>query len=131
MISNISCPVSKKLILVSGLRPFVHPGSQINWSLCTACLQTTQHNSSPLLRYGTAGTSHSPWPASTFSSLDGHAILRGEGWGRAGSGTTVTLAKKKPVHVVPGPKRPKHTGIRLGPFIMKGWQEPSLEEAPS
>lgn len=78
----MSCPVAKKLVLIAGLRPFVHLRSQINWSLCIACLWATQHNPFPPLYDGTADTS-SP-PSSKCSSLIGLVILRGESQRRPG-----------------------------------------------
>lgn len=85
----MSCPVVKKLVLISGLRPFVHPESQINWSLCIACPWAARYNPFPYMM----ALQTPPVPPTTpstrlqvlFSKQTCHPQRRelGEAWGRA------------------------------------------------
>lgn len=118
MMSKRSCCVAKKLVLVTGLRSFVHPWLQMTWSLHSPPLPCTQPPHSSLPRWHRTSLQCSPHSRSLFSTR--HLILGREAWWkeqRAGVGETAI--KKNPVDMVPGPRRLNHVKTGSVPLPSK------------
>lgn len=115
MTNKVSCCVAKKLVLVTGLRSSVHPRLQMTWSLHNPPLPRTQPPIPPL-HDGTADTSSAPRHPSSLCSTSHFTLGREAWWKEQRAGAGETLIKKKPGHVVPGPRRLRHVKIRSAPL---------------
>lgn len=125
--SKRSCCVAKKLILVTGLRSFVHPWLQMTWSLHSLPLPRTQPPHSSLPRWHRTPLQCPPPTQDPFSPLNTSSLEEKPGGRNRGLAVGETLIKKNPVHMVPGPRRHNHVKIGSLPLASErlGRAEPA------